>query len=597
MLLILVCVGCGSTPERPPAVPPAPHAAVPESLARARNAAVPGVRARAYLEALQTLHPGGDSSLVAEIVAALRTERLAAALTPSDRFRVDAVALELALAYGGKAEVAELIAGLVPVEDGQRRQADALRARALADADDPQAAALALLAIIGRLDASGGGDLSAHVAAAWNHLSRLPVPVLRRLAQSAGFASGKLWMDLALAFNTALTSHRQAGIWQLFRAEHPHHVAARFPPPNVLGAVARRNVAVLLPLSGDLAQLAEAIRDGFLAAYLRAWGEQRGQQTVRFYDTGALSVPSAYRRAVLDGADIIVGPLAKSAVAELAALPLELPVVALNSLDDAPSGGGSSVLQLALAPEDDAVAIAAALAVADVKRVVVFANAAPWSRRAQRRFEKEIAVRAGAAADTTDAMEVVAVGVLADNSDATTVVGDLLGVAASQARLAALVELLGTEPVFMPRRRDDVDAIVAFVDGRQLMALKPALDFHLAADLPADLPLYAPSQAVRGVAWGRLGGLRVCNIPWLLHREPLRGETAALATSRGPLASLFALGVDGFRVANQLERMTIHGESVAGSTGVLTVDGSGRIRRQLAWGRVSNGVLLAVPGP
>ena len=596
--VVLVCAGCGSTPKQPSVLPPAEvDAALPSSLARARAAVVPGVRARAYLEALQALHPGGDSNLVAEIVAALRTERLATALTPSDRFRVDAVALELALADGGRAEIEALVAGLNPVEDSQRRQADTLRARALADADDPRAAVLPLLAVIDRLDDSAGGDLSDYVAAAWRHLSRLPVPMLRRTARSAGSASAKLWMDLAVATNAALTSQAQAAIWRRFHAEHPDHVAARFPPPNVLGVAVRRNVAVLLPLSGDLAQLAEAIRDGFLAAYLEAWGEERDRQTVRFYDTGALSAADAYRQAVLDGADIVVGPLEKSAVAELAALPPERPVVALNNLDDPePSrdGNGLPMLQLALAPEDDAAAIAAALTASDVQRVVVFANAAPWSTRAQRRFEKELVTQAGA---KTDPLEVVAVGALADNSEATTVVGDLLGVAASQARQAALVEMLGIELEFVPRHRDDVDAVVAFVDGRQLMALKPALDFHLAADLPANLLLYAPSQAVRGVAWGRLEGLRVCNIPWLLHGGPLRRETAALATSRGRLASLFALGVDGFRVANQLERMTIHGQSVAGSTGILTADGNGRIHRQLAWGRVSNGVLMAALGP
>ena len=597
--VMLVCAGCGSTPKQPSVLPPAEvDAALPSSLARARAAVVPGVRARAYLEALQALHPGDDSNLVAEIVAALRTERLATALTPSDRFRVDAVALELALADGGRAEVEALVAGLNPVEDSQRRQADTLRARALADADDPRAAVLPLLAVIDRLDDSAGGDLSAYVAAAWRHLSRLPVPMLRRTARSAGSASAKLWMDLAVASNAALTSQAQAAIWRRFYAEHPDHVAARFPPPNVVGVAVRRNVAVLLPLSGDLAQLAEAIRDGFLAAYLEAWGEERDRQTVRFYDTGALSAADAYRQAVLDGADIVVGPLEKSAVAELAALPPERPVVALNNLDDPePSRDGDglpSMLQLALAPEDDAAAIAAALTASDVQRVVVFANAAPWSTRAQRRFEKELVAQAGAEADP---LEVVAVGALADNSEATAVVGGLLGVAASQARQAALVQMLGIELEFVPRHRDDVDAVVAFVDGRQLMALKPALDFHLAADLPADLLLYAPSQAVRGVAWGRLEGLRVCNIPWLLHGGPLRRETAALATSRGPLASLFALGVDGFRVANQLERMTIHSQSVAGSTGILTADGNGRIHRQLAWGRVSNGVLMAALGP
>ncbi len=547
------------------------------------------------MEALRALYPSGDLDTVADIVAELRTEGLAAALTPAERFRVDAVALELALADADRLRIEELAAALNPVASGQRRQADRLRARALAYADEPEAAALALLAIIDRLDGDAGGDLSAHTAAAWRHLSKLPIQTLRRLARSASSTGAKHWLEMALAVNAALTSARQADIWQRFRVEHPDHVIARFPPPNMLpDAAPPRDVALLLPFSGDLANLAEAIRDGFLAAYLRVQRVQRVQQvqqvqrdagrpqTVRFYDTGTLAAVEAYRQAVLDGADVIVGPLAKSAVAELAMLPPELPVVALNSLDDAEPSGEHDTLQLSLAPEDDATAIAAALAGADVERVVAFANAEPWATRAWTRFEAEL-----------DAIDVVAFGTLAGNSEATTVAGDVLGVAASQARHAALAELLATDLAFVPRRRDDVDAIVAFVNGQQLMALKPALDFHFAADVP----LYAPSQAVRGVAWGRLEGLRVCNIPWLLHADPLRRATSALATSRGALASLFALGVDGFRVANQLARMTTGRESVAGSTGVLTVGENGRIRRQLAWGRVSRGRLIATPTP
>ena len=580
MALLLVCAGCGTTQPEP--APPATQDGLLENVAQAPL----DVRTRTYLNALRTLYPDGNLGLVAKIVAALRTEPLAATLTPFDRFRVDAIALELALAKGDRAEIEALAAALNPATDDQRRQADYLRAQALADADDPQAAALALLAIIDRLDGNGD-DLSAHTAAAWRHMSRLPIPTLRRLAKTAASASAKSWMDMAAAFNAALTSHQQAGIWQRFRADHSDHVAARFPPPHVLpGVEAPRDIALLLPFSGNLASLAEAIRDGFLAAYLQTQPQTRhdagSTQTVRFYDTGALAAAEAYRRAIADGADVIVGPLAKAAVAELAMLPPERPVVALNNLESVEAGHDYGTLQLALAPEDDATAIAAALADADVERVAVFVNAEPWSIRAQHRFEAE-----------SDAVEVVAIGALVDNAEATMVAGDVLGVTASQTRHAALTELLATELAFVPRRRDDIDAIVAFVNGRQLMALKPALNFHFAADLP----LYAPSQAVRGVAWRRLEGLRVCTIPWLLHAEPWHRETDALATSRGPLASLFALGVDGFRVANQLDRMTMRGESVAGSTGMLSVGENGRIRRQLAWGRVSNGRLIAVPTP
>ena len=578
---LLFCAGCGSTPPEPAIAPTAPTAA--DVLEHARQAAVPAERAQAYLQALDAIAeaPAADPALVAEIVGELHKPQLAAALAPQHRFRVDAIALEMALAAGDRSEVEALAAALNPVDESQRQRADHLRARTLADAEEAEAAALALLAIIDRLDAAGG-DLSAHTAAAWRHLSRLPIPTLRKLSASASTPGLASWLEVALAFNTALTSRQQAAVWRRFRLLQPRHVAARHPPPNILlGADGPSDIALLLPFSGELASLAAAIRDGFLAAYLEVRRATDAMQTVRLYDTAASAPVDVYRRALIDGADIVVGPLEKAAVAELAMLPPDRPVVALNSLDNEPRDD-TGVLQLALAPEDDATAIAAALARAGVERVLVFANGEPWSVRARDRFNAEIG-----------RIEILGVGTLAENSDATAVAGALLGVTASQARHAALAQLLATELTFVPRRRDDVDAIVAFVNGQQLMALKPALDFHFAADVA----LYAPSQAVRGVAWGRLEGLRVCNVPWLLHRGPLRAEASALATSRGPLASLFALGVDAFRLANQLVRTTLRGESVAGSTGVLTVGEGGRVGRQLAWGRVSNGRLIAVPAP
>lgn len=584
---MLLCGGCGSTPPAPAVVAPAPQAALPASLERARNAHGAERRANAYLLALDALHPDAlaepseNWDAVAEIVAELRAPPAATVLTSAERFRVDAVALQLALAAGDRDQIEELAATLAPVTAPQRRQADHLRARALAGADDSEAAALTLLAIIDRLD-EDGANLSAHTTAAWRRLTRLPTPTLRRLARAASAASARTWLQTVLAFNAAFTSARQAAIWQRFRAEHPGHVAVRFPPPNILATAAPTDIALLLPLSGDLAQPAEAIRDGFLAAYLHTRRNADDTQTIRIYDTGAVGPAQAYRQAEADGADVVVGPLAKTAVAAVAMLPPRLPVVALNSLDDPPPSRQHAMLQLSLAPEDDAAAIAAALAAANVERVAVFANAEPWSARARARFDLQ-----------ADATEAVAVGTLTGNSEATTVAGDVFGVTASQARHAALAELLAADLQFVPRRRADVDAVVAFVNGRQLMALKPALDFHFAADVP----LYAPSQALRGVAWGRLEGLRVCAIPWLLHAEPLRRESSALATSRGALASLFALGVDGFRVANQLVRMTVRGESVAGSTGTLTVGEGGRIHRRLAWGRVSRGQLIALAAP
>ena len=570
--LLLVC-GCRAPQPRPVggAEPPAPAS---EALLRASRAATPEARADILLQALQARHDAGDERGADQIAAQLAPQR--ARLTPTQRFRLDAVAMERALRAGDRARIVRLAEALAPANAPQRRRADGLRAQALAHAEDHAQAALALLEIIERLDGHApSASLSRHAAAAWRHLSKLPLPALARLAEEAPAPSAKRWLEAALEFNGALTGSRQAAVWRRWREAHPDHVAARHPPRGILlGAGGPGEVALLLPLSGELASLAAAIRDGFLAAYLHAADGAESAPPVRLYDTGAMAAVDAYRSALREGADVLVGPLDKAAVAALAALPPARPVVALNTVDDV--AATADLVQLALAPEHEAEAIAAALSAAGAERVVVFDNALPWSARAEARL------RAAASA------RVVGVATLSSGANATQVAASALRVAESQARHAALAGLLGASLEFTPRRRDDVDAIVAFVDGAQLMALKPALDFHYAGDLP----LYAPSQATGGVNWGRLDGLRVCTIPWRLHDEPLRRASKRLANSQGPLASLFALGVDAFRVANQLTRMTARGESIAGSTGVLTLAENGRIGREPAWGRVSRGRLV-----
>ena len=551
------------------------------AIARAESATEARERAEAYLAALLELLARDDlegaAGLHGRLVAFDANQpALAAALADAERFEMDVAARRIALAAGDEALAKRLLDALRPATPEQRGMLAKLRIEALAGADDHEYAAFALIDIAAGPDVADEDSVLA-VATIWKHLSRLPPPVLARLAEAQRSADAAAWLDLARRFNTALTSTAQQRIWRGWREDNPRHAAARFPPPSIAAQPAPpRRLALLIPLSGDLAPLAEAVRDGFLAAYLHA-AQNDAAPSVRIYDTGTASVSDAYRRALADGAEVVVGPLDKAAVAELARLSPELPVVALNSLDNAED---ANFPQLTLAVEETAAAIAERLAADGVERVALFESGQPdsWAGRARARFEADL-----------DGVEVVAAGVLTGVAETTGVVGTVLGIAASAERHASLSRRLGARLEFAPTRRDDVDALVAFVEGVELTALKPALDFHFAADLPT----YAPSQSVRDAAWGGFEGLRVCDLPWRLHESPLRSATADLASSRGPLAAVFALGVDGFRVANQLFRFVSHGESIAGSTGQLTLDPGGRIRRDMAWGQVVGERLVA----
>lgn len=563
------------------------------AIGRAEAANRPAEAAGHYFDALQAARRRGDAAATRVLLDRLtQTEAgappLLAALPPEKRFEVQALALRRALAAGDQGPVAGLTQRLAPHNAAQQRRAAVLRARALAVGGRRGDAALALMGILDEQAASavGTAELDELAAEIWRQLSLLPLPALAQLAagsEPAGPASAAAWLELARLYNAALSAPRQRSIWRRWRDAHGMHPAARFPPPSLRDDVAPLSrIALLVPLSGDFAAAAEAVRDGFVAAYLHALGAGPSNQEVRVYDTGAEGVAAAYRRAVAEGASAIVGPLQKAAVAELRTLSPTLPVVALNRLDGDPDPAGATMLQLALAVEDEAAAIATALQRAGAARIALFDSPGAWWERARRRFLAEL-----------DAAQVVATARLGSLGAITAIAGEVLGIDASSARHETLAALLGAEPEFTARRRTDIDAIVAFVDGTELMALKPALDFHFAGDLP----VYVSSRAVRGVAWRRLEGVRVCDIPWRLHPQPLRRAAAGFAASRGSAADLFALGIDGYRVVNQLPRLVEHGEGVAGSTGVLRAGAHGRILRAPAWGRVERGRLLATLSP
>ena len=568
------------------------------AIERAEAATAPAEKAQHYLAALQAAHRRGADAVARELLALLNADpNLVPTLPPAGHFEVQAIGLELALRAGDAAAATKLAERLAPANANQLAQAAHLQMRTLDLGTDHAAAALALMRLADEHAASGvGEDVVTELAAAvWRHLSHLPNLALARLTPigdnvpAAERDSAARWVALADAYNSALSALAQRRVWQHWRNVHPQHVAARFPPPSIARAPAPpRRIGLMVPVTGDYAAAAEAVRDGFVAAYLHTVQAEAGgtelPQVLRVYDTGRQGVAAAYREAMAEGAEVIVGPLRRSAVTELAALSPNVPVVALNNLDAPanPPPGAVAVHQLALAVEDEAEALANALTRTGAARVALFDSPGSWWARARSRFEADL-----------DATQVVASGTLGGIDGVTAIAGEVLGIDASTARHEALSAVLGVAPAFTPRRRTDVDAVVAFVDGAQLMALKPALDFHFAEDLP----VYTPSRAVRGVAWARLNGLLVCDVPWRLHPQPLRRESAAFAASRGAAADLFALGIDGFRVANQLPRLTMYDEAIAGSTGLLRAGENGRIHRTPAWGRVVRGALVAIPPP
>ncbi|MBA3486704.1 MAG: penicillin-binding protein activator, partial [Lysobacter sp.] len=158
--------------------------------------------------------------------------------------------------------------------------------------------------------------------------------------------------------------------WQFDASTRPAADPDGYRPPM--------RVAMLLPLSGNIASAAAPVRDGFLAGY---YAEQRRRPEIMFYDTqgtpgGALV---AYDQAVTAGHDFVVGPLTREGVSALFARgSLPVAVLALNRGTIAPPPGHAS---FSLSPEDEGIAAAELLLDRGARRVLVIGGDDEIQRR------------------------------------------------------------------------------------------------------------------------------------------------------------------------------------------------------------------------
>lgn len=109
-------------------------------------------------------------------------------------------------------------------------------------------------------------------------------------------------------------------------------------------------IALLLPLQGPLANIGQSVKQGFLAA-----AEENGSSPhIILIDTSIEpSMQAAYTAAITKNAQIIVGPLLKPEVQNIASFQTKIPILALNYLK-ADISTPPELYQFGLSPIDEA---------------------------------------------------------------------------------------------------------------------------------------------------------------------------------------------------------------------------------------------------
>ena len=354
-----------------------------------------------------------------------------------------------------------------------------------------------------------------------------------------------------------------------------------------------RHVALLLPLSGRTASAGKAVQNGFLGAYFASAGGLDDRQSISIYDVNSEGGPSAaYNAAVEDGAEIVVGPLLRDNVSQLAnEILVPVPVLTLNYLPDEtlPPPG---LFQFALAPEDEAVAAATRALLDGHRHAVALVPNNSWGRRLLTSFTTEFESHGGTLLDYRS----YTTGI----QDFSRTIEELMGLAGSVSRYQRLRANIAAPLQFDPRRRQDAHFIFLATDAAAGRLLKSQLKFHYSGDLP----VYSTSSiyAMDGQSDSDLNGVMFADTPWIIAPQSWIRYLPEVFQKYWPeerrLARLHAMGYDAYHLVAPLfaARSGMMPE-IDGATGRLYLDDDGRIHRKLAWAEFQRGEPVPLPDP
>jgi outer membrane PBP1 activator LpoA protein len=399
------------------------------------------------------------------------------------------------------------------------------------------------------------------------------------------------WMALAKLLKTNKSNQNSAEFqialseWRLLFPQHPantgflqsyfestENLKNNFKMPSA--------IALLLPESGRFAKAAETIREGFMAAYHQS---QTGfQPSIRHYDSSTGSSVNLYHQAIAEGAELVIGPLSKNNIQELALeTELSVPVLALNHI---PNLAKDNLFQFGLSPIDEAKQIASQATSHGIKKVLLLT---PDSRKGSRTAD-----------DLTEYWQETGGTVLetqhynTKGGDFSASIKNLLNLDEGQYRYSKLRRLLSRRIEYIGRRRKDVDAIFLSASPQKARSIYPQLQFYRATQVP----VYASPQIYSGEpnpsADIDLNGIIFCDIPWLFpdsYPGELSQESMRDSWQNRPskYLRLIALGIDSFNIIAELD--DISSIPYAGATGTLSLDMENRITRQLVCAKFING--------
>ena len=422
---------------------------------------------------------------------------------------------------------------------------------------------------------------------------------LEQLQKEAQQPAIKGWVQFAMVNSNSSNNQQWNASLSQWQSQYPLHPANKLivqqnaSAPLSVSSTGSQKVALLLPLRGTLSTQAQAIKNGFFAAYFAAKKTNSSAMSdVRVYDTSTGDIQSIYETALREGANFMVGPLTKAQVTQLASGgSLQIPILALNNLEKNDMRVVDNLYQFSLSPIQEAQAVANKAWKNGLKKALILAPKGEWGEQIAQAFSDQWVQLGGKILSTVN---------FGPHQYFASDVTQALNVDQSQQRAKALQQSLGKKFRYLPQKREDIDVIFLAALPREARQLKPLLEFYFAGNIP----VYAPSFVYEGIPNTSkdkdLNGVIFADMPWVINPEKnlspellsIRQQITTLwANNFNENLKFYALGVDAYQLISQLNRLkTLSHLTMNGATGKLSLLPNGHIQRQLIWVQMRSGV-------
>jgi hypothetical protein len=351
-------------------------------------------------------------------------------------------------------------------------------------------------------------------------------------------------------------------------------------------------VALLLPFTGKYNDASIAIREGFMAA----WYESRDDKPIiKIYNTDTENIVARYAQAITEGADFVVGPLQKTAIAKLIEQSdISVTTLVLNQYDGEYDISNTSspsplpaIVQFSLSPEEEAKQVAERAWFDGRARAISITTGDERSKRIQDAFASHWQEIGGTL------LEQVSIG--QDVRELSGPIKSVLNIDQSEQRSKTLRSKLQRSLKTETRRRQDVDLIFMAVPPPIARQLVPQLRYYGTENIA----LYSISNIYTGNVNPRedsdLNGVLFVDMPWMIDPEneysPLnrmieRYRKPSLAAYK----RLYAFGIDAYRLIPRLAGLSLQpDQQYEGKTGYIKINEQGRVQRRLIWAQFVDG--------